>query len=172
MSKKYTSAEANKLLRALMDESSMILNDESNTCTFHAAVGESIEDVRPEYSFSETTRKLNELKDKMLVVKHAINVFNVSTVVPGTDGLTVDQVLVLLPKMTQRQKKLREMVKAKKMERVSGFRVSGNIIDYIHTNFDREEVKAEYERLTEELNALRMNLDLLNNTVAEVEIDI
>ena len=58
------------------------------------------------------------------------------------------------------------------MERVSGFRVSGNIIDYIHTNFDREEVKAEYERLTEELNALRMNLDLLNNTVAEVEIDI
>ena len=156
MSKKYTSAEANKLLRALMDESSMILNDESNTCTFHAAVGES----------------LNELRDKMLVVKHAVNVFNVSTFVPGTDGLTVDQVLVLLPKMTQRQKKLREMVKAQKMERVSGFRVSGNIIDYIHTNFDREEVKAEYERLTEELNALRMNLDLLNNTVAEVEIDI
>ena len=44
---KYTSAEANKLLRQLNEQKERLLNIESRSSTFIAAVGEDIEDVRP-----------------------------------------------------------------------------------------------------------------------------
>ena len=48
----YTSAEAAKLLRSLKNEEELLLTKEREGYTFAAALGENIEDVRPDYSFN------------------------------------------------------------------------------------------------------------------------
>ena len=169
---KYTSAEANKLLKSLYAEEGLILSDEETSCKFNAAVGEDPEKIRPEYSFAETTSSLHEVQRKIRIVKHAINLFNVQTEVPGTD-MTIDQVLVEMPKLTARQKQLRQMVKMQERERVhNGFIRSSSIIDYVIRNFDREEVRAEYDKVTKTLDDMRNSLDIVNSTVREIEINL
>ena len=51
---KYTSAQANKLLKKLNDEYSALLDREQRSRTFRAAMGEDIESVRPAYDYAKT----------------------------------------------------------------------------------------------------------------------
>ena len=51
---KYTSAEANKLLKKLNDEYAALLDREKRSREFRAAMGEDIESVRPAYHYGET----------------------------------------------------------------------------------------------------------------------
>ena len=55
---KYTSAEANKLLRKLNDEKTSVMYREENGKEVLAAVGEDIESVRPKYDFTETQNEI------------------------------------------------------------------------------------------------------------------
>ena len=48
---KYTSAEANKLLKKLNDEYAALLDREKRSREFRAAMGEDIESVRPAYHY-------------------------------------------------------------------------------------------------------------------------
>ena len=43
-----TSAEASKLLKKIMDEKNIALNNERQSCTFNASLAEDIESVRPD----------------------------------------------------------------------------------------------------------------------------
>ena len=88
---KITSAEANKLLKKLEDNKEKLLKMESEDCTFRAAVGENVEELRPDYVLSETQEALNAINDQIIKLKHAINVFNVTIVLKDfqrSDGLT------------------------------------------------------------------------------------
>ena len=49
----YTSAQAAKLLRKLNDEYAALLGKEAKSKEFNAAVGENVESVRPEYSYTD-----------------------------------------------------------------------------------------------------------------------
>ena len=49
---KYTSAQANKLLKKLNDEYDLLLAEEAESSTFLAAMGEDPESVRPEYDYT------------------------------------------------------------------------------------------------------------------------
>ena len=86
---KYTSAEASKLLRKLNDDIKAELQLESQSREFVAATTEVPDDVRPEYDYAAANAKIDALQASVRRLKHAINVFNAATVVPGFD-FTID----------------------------------------------------------------------------------
>ena len=81
----YTSAEANKLLKKLNDEYTALLDKETRSRDFRAAMGEDVASVRPAYDCVETQARLAALEEKIRRLKHAINCFNTTHFVDGFD---------------------------------------------------------------------------------------
>ena len=168
---KYTSAEAAKLLRKLNDEHNNIRSKEDKTCTFIAAIEEDIDSVRPGYNYKNVQEKLNEIEEKVRKVKHAINMFNLTTEVPGFD-MTVDQMLVYIPQLNARKQKLAYMAIRLPKERVSyAYGSSKNMIEYTYANYDIAQAEADLNEVTEELARAQTALDVVNNKET-LEIDI
>ena len=160
----YTSAQAAMLLRKLNDEYAALLGKEAKSKEFNAAVGENVESVRPEYSYTDAQESQKELEGKIRKLKHAVNVFNATHVVPGFD-MTIDEMLVYIPQLTRRKAKLAEMKAKLPKSRVSevGARIS-NVIDYTYLNYDLAEVEADYERVSDELSDAQLALDAVNSS--------
>ena len=150
---KYTSAQANKLLKKLNDEYSALLEQRSRD--FRAAMGEDIESVRPAYDYAKTQARLEELEGAIRRLKHAINRFNTTQVVDGF-GITIDEMLVYIPQLTKRKSRLPK-------ERVEEqYGRQSNIIDYTYTNYDLTAVEADYEKTADELSRAQLALDTVN----------
>ncbi len=160
----YTSAQASKLLRKLSDEYNALLDKEKRSREFHAAMGEAVESVRPEYDYEKTQDELNKLENKIRKLKHAIHQFNITHRVPDFD-MTIDEMLIYIPQLTRKKDKLAEMKsklpKARVEERLG--RMS-NIIDYIHINYDLSTVEADYNKVSDELSKAQIALDIVNTT--------
>ena len=168
----YTSAEANKLLKKLNDTYQALLYEEGQSSTFLAAMGEEPESLRPEYDYAAAQKKLRELEEKIMTVKHALNLFNTTHTVPGF-SMTIDRALVYLPFLSARVKKLGEMKarlpKARENhDRYDGY---GNLVDYRNINYDRLEAAKDYDTAFDELCRLQTALDAANNT-EKFEIDL
>lgn len=167
---KYTSSEAGKLLKKLGEEQRSMLLRENNGKEFLAAVGEELESVRPDYDFAFTQAALNEIETKIRKVKHALNVFNSTTVIPEF-GITIDEMLVLIPQLTARKNKLAQMKdklpKVRELNRLS----SSSILDYRYLNYDVNDVTAEYEKAADNLSKAQNALDAVNMTKT-LEIDL
>ena len=160
---KLTSAEANKMIRALRDQHRLLLLQEENVVSFIAATTEDIEEVRPSYSYEETTAKFDEIERKIRKIKHALNVFNATTVVDGFD-MTIDEMLVFLPQTSERMQKLEDMLaKPEKARAMNTGRTS--IIEYEYLNYDLQKVQEDYDALMELKNRALTALDVVNNTV-------
>ncbi len=168
---KYTSAEANKLLKKLNEEKSMLLDNESRSATFSAALGEDVESVRPEYDYFETDKKLEALNADIRKVKHAINVFNTTHAVPGFD-MTIDEMLVYIPQLTAKKARLLAMSSRLPKERksVSGYGTNA-VIDYLYANYDVSKAAEDYGAVSELLSRAQTALDIVNSTET-MEIDI
>ena len=159
---KYTSAQANKLLKKLNDEYSALLHKEQRSRDFRAAMGEDIESVRPAYDYAKTQARLEELEGTIRRLKHAINRFNTTQVVDGF-GITIDEMLVYIPQLTKRKSKLLEMKSRLPKERVEEqYGQQSNIIDYTYTNYDLAVVEADYEKTADELSRAQLALDTVN----------
>ena len=156
---KITSAEANKLLKKLEDNRDKLIKTESDDCTFRAAVGENVDDLRPDYVFSETQEALNAINDQIIKLKHAINVFNVTTYVK--DGLTIDQALIKLPMLNNRKRQLNSM---RLMSEKKRYAIQGNVIDYMYTSYDPAEAVDAYAKVSDEIDELQLALDTINHT--------
>ena len=168
---KYTSAEAAKLLRRLNEEHEALLMLESQSNQFVAAVSEDIESVRPEYDLSSVQARLARLEAQIRKVKHALNIFNSTHEVPGF-GMTIDQMLVYIPQLSQRRMKLRGMAGALPKARVRGrSAVNSAVIEYIYTNYSVEEAKALADEASDELARAQTALDKVNSTET-MEIDL
>ena len=168
---KLTSAEANKMIRALKDQYRLLFSQEENVVSFIAATTENVEEVRPSYSYEETAAKYDEIERKIRKIKHALNVFNATTKVDGFD-MTIDQMLVYIPQLTARKKKLEKMASRLSKERInSGFARSSNFIEYTYCNYEVSDAKYDLEETAKELAGAQMALDLANTTV-EFEVDI
>ena len=166
---KYTSAEANKLLRKLNDEKTSVMYREENGKEFLAAVGEDIESVRPKYDFTETQNTIAGIETKIRKLKHAINVFNSTTIIPEFD-MTIDEMLVYIPQLTAAKNKLARM-KDKLPKVREQTRVNSSILDYRYLNYDVETVAAEYEKVTDTLSKAQNALDSVNmNQTLEVDL--
>ena len=159
---KYTSAEAAKLLRRLNEEHETLEAAEQSAGTFIVASGEDVESLRPEYDYEQTQKQLKEIEDKIVTVKHALNVFNSTRKLPGLD-ITADQALIIMPQLSRRKDRLDTMRRRLPKTRETGIR-SGNIIDYCLTNYDPKQAQADFEKTSEELSKLQTALDLFNNT--------
>lgn len=166
---KYTSSEANKLLRKLNADYQNIMSTESQSRSFLAATGEDVESVRPKYDFAATQNELKDITSKIRKVKHAINVFNSTTIVDGFD-MTIDEMLVYMPQMTERVNTLNHMRKQlpKNRERTYGNGTNATI-DYRYTNYDLDEAEKEFTKCYDLLSKAQSALDLVNNT-ATMEI--
>ena len=166
---KYTSAEANKLLRKLNDEKTSVIYREENGKEFLAAVGEDIESVRPKYDFTETQNAIAGIETKIRKLKHAINVFNSTTIIPEFD-MTIDEMLVYIPQLTAAKNKLARM-KDKLPKVREQTRVNSSILDYRYLNYDVETVAAEYEKVTDTLSKAQNALDSVNmNQTLEIDL--
>lgn len=166
---KYTSAEANKLLRKLNDEKTSVMYREENGKEFLAAVGEDIESVRPKYDFTEMQNAIAGIETKIRKLKHAINVFNSTTIIPEFD-MTIDEMLVYIPQLTAAKNKLARM-KDKLPKVREQTRVNSSILDYRYLNYDVETVAAEYEKVTDTLSKAQNALDSVNmNQTLEVDL--
>ena len=165
-----TSAEANKMLKKLLEDHNDLLKTESETRVFKAATVENVEDARPEYDYNATQQKLLWIEKRIWTIKHAINVFNLTQEVPGT-GMTIDQVLVYLPQLSQRKAKLSDMKQQQPKIRKEGYNASLNFIEYIYANYDPQQAEKDYNKVSDELGRIQNALDLINSTV-QFEIDI
>lgn len=163
----YTSATAAKLLRRLNDDLQRMEMQEENSKCFHAALQEDPESVRPDYDYSATLKEMTMIEQKIRKVKHTINVFNATTVIPEF-GMTIDEMLVYLPQLTRRCARLDVMQNTLPKTRVSA---TDGIIDYRYANYDIEQVRKDLQELSDTLARAQTALDLVNNTV-EFEIDI
>ena len=164
---KYNSAQAAKLLSKLQQDFDRLAVLEANAKTFLASVGEDPESVRPEYDYEATKKELDALSAKIRKVKHAINAFNNTTVVPEF-GITIDELLVYIPQLSAKKAKLRGMADALPKARENNFGKS-NIIDYRYVNYDIKQVKADLDTVTEELSKAQLALDTINHSL---EFDI
>lgn len=160
----YTSAQAAKLLKKLNDEYYALLDKEQNSREFNAALGEDVDSVRPDYDYSETQAKLDLLQQQIRSLKHALNLFNVTHVVPGFD-MTVDEMLVFIPQLTKKKAKLAEMrAKLPKARVEAMFSRPSNIIDYKYVNYDIAQVEADYRKATDLLAEAQLALDSINSS--------
>ena len=165
---KMTSAEANKRIRQLRDEIELIEAQEKNGYRFVAATIEDPEEVRPGYDYTATAAKLDACEEKIRRIKHALNVFNAGTKPEGLD-MTIDEILVWLPQASVRLSRLARMLAEPEKERVCN---SGrtSIIEYNYANYSYDEVRRDFDRLTERKNKALTALDVANNTLQfEVE---
>ena len=158
----YTSVEANKLLKKLNDEYTALLDKETRSRDFRAAMGEDVASVRPAYDYVETQARLAALEEKIRRLKHTINCFNTMHFIDGFD-MTIDEMLVYIPQLTRRKNKLLEMKSRLPKERVEEqYGRQSNIIDYRYANYDIALVEADYEKAADELSRAQLALDAVN----------
>lgn len=169
---KYTSSQAGKMLRKLNDDYAALLKKEEMSKDFLVSLGENAESVRPEYDFLSIQKELEEIERKIRIVKHALNVFNSQTVIPEF-GITIDEMLVLIPQLSKRKQKLAAMKgKLPKMrEQSNGYARISSVVEYRYLNYEVSEVESEYEKVVELLAKAQMALDLANNSQT-LEIDL
>ncbi|MBE6852803.1 MAG: hypothetical protein E7505_04930 [Ruminococcus sp.] len=168
---KMTSAQAAKLLRQLNEELRTLQIKEESTRTFLAALGEDPESIRPEYDYESMQKLQNDIEKKIRKVKHSINCFNSTYIIPEY-GFTIDEMLVYLPQLTKRYAKLSSMKNAlPKTRENASFSRNTQIIDYRYANYDIDKVASDYTEVSEELAKAQTALDYINNTV-EIDIEI
>ena len=161
---KYTSAEAAKLLKKLNEERSNLLLGEQQASVFVASLGEDPESVRPAYDYAKVQAEIKAVEEKIIKVKHAINVFNTTHKLPELD-MTVDQILVYIPFLSDKKRKYGEMMNTLPKTRDSAtYNRNSSIIDYSYANYDIEAAKADYEKTEAELTRAQLALDKLNTT--------
>lgn len=168
---KYTSAQANKLLRKLNDDYTSLVKKEELSKEFLVTLGENVEAIRPEYSFKQVFTELRNIEDKIRLVKHALNVFNSETIIPEFN-ITIDEMLILIPQLTKHKQKL-SLMKSKlpKMREQNSYSRVSSMVEYRYLNYDIKEVESEYEKISEALAKAQIALDLVNNSY-EIEINI
>lgn len=166
---KISSKNASKLLKQFNEERDSLILQENQSKMFLAAVGEDIESVRPEYDYDAVQKQLKDLEEKIVKLKHAINVFNTTTVLKDFE-MSIDEMLVYIPQLTQRKNKLDQMRKVLPKQRVENY-TSSNIIDYRIINYDLEKIRKDYDKTVEELNRAQSALDEANINLS-FEVDL
>lgn len=165
----YTSAQAAKVLSKLQQDYDRLAKLEENSKTFLASTGEDPESVRPAYNYEETKAQLSALETKIRKLKHAINAFNTTTVIPGFN-MTIDEMLIYIPQLSKKKSKLKEMANTLPKTRYKSYERT-NIIDYMYINYDLDTIRHDLDSVTEELSNAQLALDSINHT-AVIKIDI
>ncbi len=169
---KMTSAYANKMLKKLNEDYEFWTNKENHSYLYTAAADE--EPIIPEYDYVALAATLDEINEKILKIKHAINVANVnSRVQVGESFMSVDTILVKMAQLNKRKYVLDFMRKQLPQTRInSGYYAAKKTVpEYQYTNYDLDLIKREYERVDAEIAEMQIALDKHNQTF-EFEVEI
>lgn len=167
---KYTCAEAAKILRKLNEDLKVLRSKEERGYRFTAAIDEDLESARPVYDYLQAQEEQCRIEEKIRKVKHAINCFNINTVIPEFD-MTIDQMLVYIPQLSEKKRRLTEMASFLPKERVSNVYQATKIIEYTYTNYDLQKAADDLARISDELARAQTALDVINNS-GQLEIEI
>ncbi len=169
---KMTSAYANKLLKQLGEDKEFWSDKENNSCLYTAAVGET--PVVPDYNYSEVTATIAEIDRKICVIKHAINLANVTSEIQvGKETMTVDTVLVAMAQKNKRKTFLDYLRKQqpKMRKELQAYNMRNTTPEYQYINYDLDQIKQEYEKVTAEIMDIQLALDKHNQTF-EFEVQL
>ena len=162
-----TSAGANKLLRKLEDDKHYILSKEASSCTY--VMTEGAEALIPPYDYRKTAEELEVIEVKVRKIKHALNVFNSTTILEGLD-ITIDEALVKMAQLNQRKATLDVMRCRLEKERIANFGRS-NVVEYTCINYDLKEIQADYQAISQQIMDIQLALDFTNQTkLFELEV--
>lgn len=167
--KKLTSAIANKLLKYLEDEKTFIKNMEVQSDSYVLSDGE-VETNKPDYDYEKVKKSIEEIDEKVLKIKHAINVFNASTILPNLN-ITIDVALIKMAQLNHQKAKLDSMRKKLPKVRVPSY--TKEVAEYIYLNYDIDLVKKDYKIISNQIMDIQLALDRCNQTLEfEVEIEV
>ena len=166
----FTSASANKYLRRLQDEKDRLLRTEQEVSTYVLAEGEAAEP--PAYDYGAVREKVAQIDGQARAIRHALHRFNMKTVLPER-GITIDEALILLAQLSGRKDRLNSLASRQPQERLGNryFGSSSGPIEYRYANYDVAQAEADYRAVADEIAALQLELDLVNQTeVFSVEL--
>ena len=168
---KMTSAYANKLLRSLEEDKAYWVNKEAASSTYVAAINE--EPVVPEYDYAEVAGTIEEIDEKISIIKHALNVTNANAKVQvGDTEMSIDTILIKMAQLNRRKYVLDTMRKQLPKAREKQSYTSRNAVpEYRYINYDLDLIKKEYERVSGLIMEMQMALDKYNQTV-QFDVDI
>ena len=163
MGKRMTSAGANKLLKSWNDRIDYLYRTEAQTYQYTEVEG--VAPVIPEYDFASVRMEITLLNDKVVMLKHALNMFNMNTWIEPLN-MTVDKALVKMKQLSRLKDRLNDMrnMQPKALKPQLGVR-STNQVEYTVANFSISEAEESYDRISEELTRLQLELDIVNNTI-------
>lgn len=169
---KMTSAYANKVLKKLNEDKEFFRKKETEGSLYVAALDE--EPVIPEYDYAYVAAAIEEIDEKIVKIKHAINVTNTSSEIQvGNKVMTVDAILIKMAQLNNRKYVLDHMRKQEPKTRLNSGRYSTGKTapEYQYINYDLELIKKEYERIDSEIATMQIALDKHNQTF-EFEVEI
>ena len=156
-----TSAAANKLVKSLEDQKNFLLSMESGSSTYILAEGEKT--LAPEYDYPSTSDELLQINLSVRKIKHAINVFNTTTLLEPLK-ITIDEALVKMAQLSSRKAQLDTMRKRLPKERQSSPFTRSNIIEYQYVNYDLAIINEDYKQLCQQIIDIQLALDTCNQT--------
>ena len=156
---KLNSDTANKLIKNCEAEISALLEAESKNSTYSYSVGE--EPVIPAYSFRETQEKIHAFQDKIAKLRHAVAVFNSGKVLPEY-GCTLDEAIGRMSRMNAEKKRLYELLQIPEKQRSRSY--GSREADITCRNFDADEVRAAYDKVTQDLMEIQQAINIANLT--------
>lgn len=169
---KMTSAYANKVLKKLAEDKEYWRKKETCSCTYIAATDE--EPVIPDYDYATVAAEIEAIDEKIVKIKHAINVNNVmNQIAVGDTQMSIDEILVKMAQLNKRKALLDQMRKKEPKSRLNSgmFSVRKSAPEYEYINYDLDLVKSEYGRIDAEIAAMQIALDKYNQTF-EFEVQI
>ena len=145
---KMTSAYANKMLRKLNEDKEYWRAKEAMGYVYVAALDE--EPLIPDYDYNEVAKNIEEIDEKIVKIKHAINVTNAANeVMVGDKKMTVDMILVRMAQLNKRKMVLDNMRKQEPKKRIlsSTYGPRKSVPEYQYINYDLDLIKSEYEKI-------------------------
>lgn len=162
-------AYASKLIKRKNAEIKDILLREQETSRTRAFAEEDISQFKQAYSFFATQAELEQRRQDILALKHAINVFNVNTVLPEL-GYTIDVALVRMKMLTSHVEKLATMMRVQPVTRQTVTFGNGKP-EFVYRNYTDVEARRAHEAASSELMKIQLALDKANlESVIEVEL--
>lgn len=163
---KMTSAYANKMLKSLEEDKVYWGNKEEISSTYVAENSE--EPVIPEYDYLQVANTINEIDEKIAIIKHALNVANATAKVSvGDIEMSIDTILIKMAQLNKRKNVLDVMRKRlpKAREDQRSYMSRNTVPEYRYINYDLDLIKKEYESVSKAIMEMQMALDRYNQTV-------
>lgn len=158
---KMTSDSANKMIRNLEREISILESKESECVTFVSTV-EDVENDRPHFDLKKNVETINELRNKIVTLRNAIHQFNVDYVLEC--GLTIDVALMKMNYLNSVKAKFERYISKTDRKRRNSSSTNTKP-EYIFLNYDMVYVKEMYEKVSQTIISLQTEINKANVTI-------